>query len=137
MSQSNRIAVLVCGRESMESERCLARIVDFFGIESRTVEAERLDSGDCVAMPVGSSRYSILVSARELARVLAPAARFPQWLTRAESVFVFDFDVSEASTQLLRQLTGLDGAGIISRQSPGCGHRSVPQDMWSAFRNCR
>jgi hypothetical protein len=114
MGWSNRIAVWIRGRGLTESERCVEKILDFFGIDCRTLEPGQLHSVDIIAESNESPRYSVLITASRLAEVLKtePFVEFPPLLSRAESLFVFDFDDSANSKQLLRWLTRLPGADI-------------------------
>ena len=102
------IAVAVCATEATQDERCLRKIIDFFGIERRILTPEQASS-ERGAVEVGKSPYSVLMSAECLAAILrfCSSPTPPPLLARATSLFVFGFDGSTQSQELLRSLTGL------------------------------
>jgi hypothetical protein len=105
-------AVLIAGREPSQQERAAGRIVDFFGIpvDISTVQAFASDSTGAFS----PSRCSVLISAAAFCAMMQKSPKeFPPALSRAESVFVFDFDGSPESTGLLRWLTGAREAQVV------------------------
>lgn len=97
-------------------ERSLDKILDFFGIESRVVDARALPTINPSAI-VDGSPYCVLVSAAHLAPLCDAWSGFPPLLRGAESVFVFGFDGSQSLRRLLGLLTG--------RSSADCGVGSL------------
>jgi hypothetical protein len=115
MSRRDRVAVRICAEEQTSSERCLERIVDFFGIETRFVDARALATADPTAV-TNNTPYSVLVAAAHLAPVVGTGGGLPPLLRRAESVFVSGFDNSPPLLGLLRGLT--NGQAIPSAVRP-------------------
>lgn len=118
MSRRDRIAVRICAQEPTSSERCLGKIVQFFGVESRLVEARGLATADPQTVSNGAP-YSVLVSAAHLGAVGRAGGGWPPLLRRAESVFVFGFDCSQPSQGLLRALTKQPAADCAVRPVTG------------------
>ena len=118
MTPSANVAVLVCRSALSPSDRNLRAFLDFFGIATRISRHEDGRFLDAVPEGDGAGPYSVLSSAAGLAAVLgldrAGHGEFPRWLTAAHSVFVYDFDETDASTKLLRFLTGDSRARIGS-----------------------
>ena len=112
------MAVRICAEEQTSSERSLGKIVDFFGIESRFVDARGLATVDPTTVSHGTP-YSVLVPASHLAPVVGAGGGLPPLLRRAESVFVFGFDRSESSRGLLRALTSRPAADCAVRPVTG------------------
>jgi hypothetical protein len=121
MNRRDPVALRICAEEQTSFERNLGKIVDFFGIESRLVDARGLATVDPSTVSDGAP-YSVLVAAVHLAPVVG-AGRLPPVLRHAESVFVFGFDRSEASRGLLRALSNRPAADCAVR--PVTGRRLV------------
>jgi hypothetical protein len=97
-------AVLLCNKPTSREDRNLTKVLEFFGIAWKTVEG--CNGG--VQEPKG--RYVILSSADCMAAVMqdtqgSPKA-LPSWIKQARSVFVYGFRNDDASTKLVRFLTG-------------------------------
>lgn len=118
MNRRDPVAVRICAEEQTSSERSLGKIVDFFGIESRFVDARGLATADPTTVSDGIP-YSVLVPAAHLASVVGAGGGLPPLLRRAESVFVFGFDRSERSRGLLRVLTSRPAADCAVRPVTG------------------
>jgi hypothetical protein len=106
--------VRICGAADTRSESRLQKILDFFEIESQTVEAEQLANGDCAALNDMRRCYSVLTSAVGLLEALNPdsVTILRGVLSRAKTVFVFDFDDAPESAKLLGWLTGMRGVAV-------------------------
>jgi hypothetical protein len=102
-------------------------MIDFFGIDCRTIRAAQLDSDPATAGQPSAPRYTVLISAAELAATLGAAGEFPAWFTRAASVFVFDFDRSESANRLLQRLTGNSAAAVVHSTSPRVTVAAAPE----------
>src|SRR5262245_60601119 len=118
MNRRDPVAIRICAEEQTSSERSLGKIVDFFGIESRFIDARGLTTIDPTTLS-DDTPYSVLVSAVHLASAVTAGGSLPPLLRRAESVFVFGFDRSERSRGLLRALTGRLGAACDVRPATG------------------
>jgi hypothetical protein len=103
MSRRYPLALRICADVPTRPERCAGKILDFFGIESRTIDAERLATE---GPPTDCSSYSAIVSATHLAVVAGERSELPAVLRDAHSVFVFGFDDSPPMQRLLGWLTG-------------------------------
>jgi hypothetical protein len=114
MYEGSRLAVLIAERELTNGERSLLGIVKFFGIECLALESAELESAHEQVIKHGVAGYSVLMSASRLAGALgtSEARQLPTLLKQAESLFVFDFDSSKDSGQLLQSLTGTPDAQI-------------------------
>jgi hypothetical protein len=112
------VAVTIGGSEPTVAERCLGKIVDFFGIERRILSPDRAIR-DGHLDDLEDSTYSVLVSAARLNDVLKTPRpiSLPPLLRKAASVFVFDFDSSASSVMVLRSLTGAPNADVIRQPS--------------------
>jgi peptidoglycan/xylan/chitin deacetylase (PgdA/CDA1 family) len=108
------VAVVIAGSEPTPEERCLEKIVDFFGIERRTLTPQHLDAMDPEDVGDAAAKYNVLISAAHLGRGLAAPSpvRLPRLLRRAASVFVFGFNGSAQSSHLLSWLVGSPDARI-------------------------
>jgi hypothetical protein len=112
------LAVRICAEVQTRPERCLGKILDFFGIESRTVDAGSLTTVD-PPTAVGGSSYSVFVSAALLASVAGQPSGLPPVLRGAHSVFVFGFDDSPPLRRVLAWLTGRPGTDCTVRRASG------------------
>ena len=126
MSRRDRLAVRICGEAQTIPERCLGKILDFFGIESRVVDARALPTIDPSAV-VDGSPYSVLVSAAHVAPLCDAWNGFPPLLRGADSVFVFGFDNSESLRRLLGRLTGRSSADCAVGSLSGRGLVVTPE----------
>jgi hypothetical protein len=118
MSRRDRVAVRICTEVQTRPERCLEKILGFFGIESRVVDPRAMPTVDPHAVVDGSS-YCVLVGASHLASLCDSSNAFPPLLHSAESVFVFGFDNSESMRRLLGRLTGRSGDACTVRPATG------------------
>jgi hypothetical protein len=118
MNRRDRVAVRICTEVRTHQERCLEKILGFFGIESRVVDARAMPTIDPHAV-VNDAPYSVLVSAAHLASLIDSWNEFPPLLRRAESVFVFGFDHSQSMRRLLGRLTGRSGDACTIRPVTG------------------
>jgi hypothetical protein len=134
MSGRDRLAVRICAGVQTRSERCLGKILDFFGIESRTVDVGSLATVDPSTV-VGGSSYSVFVSAAHLASVAGQQSGLPPLLRSALSVFVFGFDDSPVLRRVLGWLTGRLGTGCTVRRVSGTELvvTADSQDMFGAL----
>jgi hypothetical protein len=110
--------VRICTEVQTRPERCLGKILGFFGIESRVVDPRAMPTIDPHAV-VDGSPYSVLVSAAHLAPLCDSSNEFPPLLRSAESVFVFGFDDSQSMRRLLGRLTGRSGDDCAVRPVTG------------------
>ena len=92
----------------------LGEVLSFLGIPWTAVASTELNEGNLAAITGGRSKFSILTSAPCLADVLLSANPKvpPEWLRVASSVFVFGFQTTEASRNLLRKISGDPEANI-------------------------
>jgi hypothetical protein len=116
MDRQDRFAVRICTEVQTRPERCLEKILGFFGIESRVVDPRAMRTIDPHTV-VNGSPYSVLVAAAHLAPLCDSSNEFPPLLRSAESVFVFGFDNSQPMRRLLGRLT--------RRSSDDCAVRPV------------
>jgi hypothetical protein len=108
--------VRVCADVQTRPERCLGKILDFFGIDSRPVDAGSLATAD---PPADCSSYSVFVSAAHLAA--CEQSGLPPVLRAAHSVFVFGFDNSLPARQVLGWLTGRPATACTVRRVSDTG----------------
>jgi hypothetical protein len=120
MSRRDRLAVRICSEVQTRPERCLGKILGFFGIDSRTVDAGSLATVDPPTV-VDSSSYSVFVSAAHLASIAGQQSGLPPVLSGAHSVFVFGFDDSPPLRRVLGWLTGRPGTDCTVRRVSGTG----------------
>jgi len=140
MTLESRTAVQICGGDCIVPERCLDKIVGFFGINRRTLT---LAQAAAPALPDDLARrpYSVLVRAPLLHRLLGDAQSdgWPRALQQAESIFVWDFDDSPASIQVLQALTGADvrvGRAVPNRVTVTAGDESLCGALSGVTADC-
>ena len=104
----------ICAEAQTQQERCLEKILGFFGIESRVVDPRAMPTIDPHAV-VDGALYSVLVSAAHLAPLCESWNGLPPLLRGAESVFVFGFDNSQSMRRLLGRLTARSGEDCAVR----------------------
>jgi hypothetical protein len=104
-------AILLCDENLSADEHNLVVLLDFFGIPWKTAKTtEMLASTEDGRF----SRYCILSSASRMATALdtiaVPEAGLPSWLSKANSVYIYDFEETAPCRKLLRYLSGtVDG----------------------------
>jgi hypothetical protein len=102
-------AMLLCGESEPDNEN-LAGLLDCLGASWQTVSVRELARGnECDALR-SEERFCIITTASCLAGFIERAANgggeLPNWLTKAESVYVYGFGEDDPSQRLLRFLTG-------------------------------
>jgi len=117
MSRSDRLAVLICAEVQTRPERCLGKILAFFGIESRTLGVGSLGTLD-PSTDIGGS-YCVFMSAAHLAT--CERSGLPPVLRGAHSVFVFGLDESPSLRRVLAWLTGRLDTDCKARRVSGTG----------------
>jgi hypothetical protein len=123
MTRTPRVAITIRGATPTANERCLEKVVDFFGIERKTVAPDR--ALDEPATHGVFSPYSVLLSAECLGPLIEPRSDdhpLRGLLRGAQAIFVHDFDSSAASRHLLASLTGLspDVVGVERGSDGSC-----------------
>lgn len=116
MNRLDRLAVRICADVQTRSELCVGKILDFFAIESRTVDAGSLATAD---PPADCSSYGVFVSAAHLAA--CEQSGLPPVLRAAHSVFVFGFDDSLPARRVLGWLTGRPATACTVRRVSDTG----------------
>jgi len=97
-------ALLLCWKKPSPDDPNLAKILDFFGIPWIALDVGEI----ATALPSSSNRgqFCILSSTSCLAEAIASDAVLPDWITDANSVYVYGFQNTEEHKVLLRFLTG-------------------------------
>jgi hypothetical protein len=100
-------ALLLRGETASPEDEKLAGLLDVLGVSWQAVDCGEIASGNAFS---GIERFCVIGRASCLAALLAGGkdadGEFPQWMTRAESVYVYGFTESSESQRLLRFLSG-------------------------------
>lgn len=105
------VALWVCGEQMTVEDRNVARILEFFGVDSKSIAVDAAGASGC------TENYAIVTSAVCLAKVfkqLGTSPTLPRWITKASSVYVYGFRDDQDSVYLLRRLTGDPRATLTS-----------------------
>ena len=99
-------ALLLRGEAVSIEDENLGALLDVLGVSWQAVRANEIASWNAAD---NSARFCVLSRAGSLAALLGPAARsgseLPDWITKAESVYVYGFTEDSDSESLLRVLT--------------------------------
>ena len=97
---SPRSVVLLGDSQMTPEDRRLIQILDFFEVSwlSFSFNEVKLDGRE--------GKYAVVTSAVRLSKAIQDTAVMPSWLASASSVYVYGFHEDDASTKLLRMLTG-------------------------------
>jgi len=125
-------AILLCDKELSTGERNLTTILDFFQIPWKVVSPSEI-TDECAHAGSGSfQRFCVLSSATCMATALEdvvnPDRDLPARISKANSVYVYDFQETAPCKKLLRLLT--DSAdGDIRKPIAAKAHLSVTGDF--------
>jgi hypothetical protein len=99
-------ALLLRGEAVSIEDENLGALLDVLGVSWQAVRANEIASWNAAD---NSARFCVLSRASSLAALLGPTARsgseLPDWITKAESVYVYGFTEDSDSESLLRVLT--------------------------------
>ena len=117
------LAVLLTEDNPSRQDRSVAKVLQFFGVPSRTLTAAEFSPANLVG-DAPSDRPRVLCSAAVFLRLTQDLERNPDgmqaWGKRLHSAFVYAGDHPEALQELARRLTGADDA-VLCGMHPGAG----------------
>ena len=103
-------AILLRGERTTPEYREITRMLEFFSIPWKAVS---VSDGD---LEEQNGRYAILSSVDCMVEAIRGAqgseAPFPSWITKASAIYVYGFQNTDSSIQLLRFLTGNSQATV-------------------------
>ena len=114
-------AVLLRGEAVSPEDERLAGLLDCLGVSWQPLRLGELASNADGTASIRAGRFCVMTSASCLAALWgehASVGELPNWMTEAESIYVYGFAESSASRQLLRSLTGDAGANVRTMNGP-------------------
>jgi hypothetical protein len=103
-------ALLLRGEIVSPEDEKLAALLDILGVSWQVVRAKEIAVCRAWNAPEADERFCVMSAASCLAALLDPVAKseseLPNWMTKAESVYVYGFIEDTDSQALLRFLTG-------------------------------
>lgn len=114
-------AVLLRGEAVPPEDQRLADLLDCLGVSWQAISLGELTTGAGSIVSIRGGRSCVMTSASCLAALWGErenAGELPNWMTAAESIYVYGFAEDGPSRQLLRLLTGDDGANLRSMNRP-------------------
>jgi hypothetical protein len=125
-------AILLCNKELSTAERNLTTILDFFRIPWKVVSPGEITKEYDHTGSGSFQRFCILSSATCMAvalqTVVNSGADLPAWISKANSVYIYDFQETAHSKKLLRFLTDSPDGDIRKPNAPEA-HLSVSGDF--------
>lgn len=101
------VTLLLCESIPCSEHYKLRELLDFFGMNWKSVATAQMAVGGAFS---DRGEYGILSSAADMAQalqaVVASHGDLPPWVMQASSVYIFGFEHSDRSQELLRFLTG-------------------------------
>lgn len=111
-------AVLICRKPLTRAEKCLTRLLDFFGIPW-TITAPS-ETAECVRTNPDRRDFCILSSASCFASAIEDtrdgSAFLSSWLAHARSAYLYDFQDTPICRKLMRSLIGELPADLRARE---------------------
>src|SRR5258708_30510259 len=124
-------ALLLRGNAVSPEEQKLAELLTVLGVSWQAVHTGEM-AGLCAGSPADSSeRFCVLTSASSVAPLVEGALNgdaLPEWMIKAESVYIYGFTAEPASQRLLRFFTG-DPTAKVRYVRGGQGFISVSRDF--------
>jgi hypothetical protein len=111
-------ALLLRGEAVSPEDDKLAALLDVLGVSWQVVRANEIASRSNWDAPGNGQQFCVLTSASCMAALVVPPAKagseLPDWMTKAESVYVYGFMENSDSQSLLRLLTSDPCAKVSS-----------------------
>ena len=110
------MALLIRSDSYSLDDRRIEDMLDFFGIPWTALTTSEVKQDGVARLIASCSKFSILVSAKSLAKILLSDRdrTLANLLTSASSVFVYGFQLTDVCRNLLRELTGDMEADVLN-----------------------
>jgi len=123
-------ALLLTGADPSHQDRCIAKVLQFFGVASRNLTTAEFEAAN-VSDAAPSDKFRLLCSADILLRIFRDLERdggeIPGWRQHVHSAFVYAGEDFETLQKLARIVTGDDEA-CLQEVSPSIGDLVVSEE---------